>query len=211
MLTFIHGVMGCGKSAQIIDYCEEHPDTACFKLKFELENPDKITSRNGKSIPCINFYHDTDLQKLIHTNNAKNIIVDEVQFCTVEQINQLANIAHDHEIFCYGLLFDNCGDLFPASKQLLLVCNHQHEIERNCVICNHHKANISARFTVEDDFLYKNNKEWKTIYPVLASKYVKYLSLCWHCWTRLTMLPARQADFEYWVNHEEGDEHENNM
>ena len=66
---------------------------------------------------------------------AEFILVDEAQFLSREQINQLWFIAHKYNIsvVCYGLKSNFKGDLFEGSKQLFARSDEKHELTVNCV------------------------------------------------------------------------------
>ena len=184
MLKYYYGVMGSGKSAKIIDYYNKHKGTVCLKLKFEKEFSDVIHSRNGKSVPCINFDIDTDLIQLYidipSMNKAKTLIVDEVQFCSDSQIKELEKISHSMDVLCFGLLRNNDGTLFSSTKKLLELSDYVKELPRKCVCCNKEDATVSRRYVLTGFGKYWQNN---TIFigPVLSSKNTKYLSMCNEC------------------------------
>lgn len=185
MLKYYYGVMGSGKSAKIIDYYNKHKGTVCLKLNFETEFFDVIHSRNGKSVPCINFMKSSDLIKLYFEtpsiNKAKTLIIDEVQFCSDNQIKQLEEISRSMDVICFGLLRNNDGTLFSSTKLLLELSDYTEELRRKCVCCNKNDATVSRRYVSSE----VGGKYWQSdiIYtsPVLSSKNRKYLSMCNDC------------------------------
>jgi thymidine kinase len=58
-------------------------------------------------------------------NKISYIFVDEVQFFSTDQIEQLVHLAdvQDIDIFAYGLLTSYKGELFTASKRLIELCD----------------------------------------------------------------------------------------
>lgn len=184
MLKYYYGVMGSGKSAKIIEYYTKHKATVCLKLKFEEEFFDVIHSRNGKSVPCINFMKSSDLIKLYFEtpsiNKAKTLIIDEVQFCSVNQIKQLEEISHSMDVICFGLLRTNDGTLFSSTKLLLELSDYTEELRRKCVCCNKNNATVSRRYVSTDFGKYQQSNITYTK-PVLSSKNRKYLSMCNDC------------------------------
>ena len=194
MLTFIYGVMGCGKSAHIIDYYNKHENVACLKLKFEKEHYNVIHSRNGKDIPCINFDIDTDFIDLYFNTKelytADTIIIDEVQFCTACQITDLARIARSKNVMCYGLLRNNDGNLFHSTALLLKYSDKELCLERECVLCHENNATVSRRYVPVPSYFNQLQHIPKTAFiqdrytqqsPMLISSTVFYLSICNAC------------------------------
>jgi thymidine kinase len=58
-------------------------------------------------------------------NKIAYIFVDEVQFFSIAQIEQLVHLAdvQDIDIYAYGLLTSYKGELFKASKRLIELCD----------------------------------------------------------------------------------------
>ena len=75
------------------------------------------------------------------------ILVDEAQFLTVSQINQLRRIVNDYDlpITCYGLKGDFLSNLFPGSQRLLEVSDN---INRMKTVCS---CGRGADFNVRKD------------------------------------------------------------
>lgn len=185
MLKYYYGVMGSGKSAKIIEYCKTHENVICLKLKFEREFYDVIHSRNGQNVPCINFNRETNFIKMFYLNNdvfnAKTIIIDEVQFCTPSQIEQLSLISNRIDVICFGLLRNNDGRLFDSTHTLVQLCDEMYELTRKCVCCKTRQATISRRYHRADTN--KNYKLDNDTYqvPQIATHLTQYLSLCNKC------------------------------
>ena len=62
------------------------------------------------------------------------ILIDEVQFFSPQDIDKLFQIADNSKItiFCYGLVVDSNGNMFPASERLFAMNAERHEIETVC-------------------------------------------------------------------------------
>lgn len=100
------------------------------------------------------------------------LIVDEVQFCTIEQIEQLRKMANIITVLCYGLKSDYKLHLFPASQRLLEVSDEFQALEHLCE-CGA-PATINA--------LFNNNTiqiEGPTIQIVPT-----YKSICYRCYIK---------------------------
>lgn len=124
-------------------------------LKPEIDNRsggDYIESRIGLKKKTIAISKDESvIDKISCLESFKNdliknfIIVDEVQFFTEQQIDELAYIVDFFEIdvFCYGLKTDFTGKLFEASKRLFEIADKFEEIKSICECGN--KTTFNAR------------------------------------------------------------------
>lgn len=70
--------------------------------------------------------------------NADCVVVDEAQFLTVKQIEDLRKVATELGIpvICYGLRADFRTHLFPASKRLFELADSIEEVKNVCHYCN---------------------------------------------------------------------------
>ena len=154
-LYFKYGTMGSSKSAQAL-MCKFNYEERGFKVlliksqidKRDLEN-DKIVvkSRIGLSAPCETFDSRDNLFEFIkdrgYLSSRSVVVVDEVQFLTKEQIEQLKEASAYVPVICYGLLTDFKTKLFEGSKRLIEIADSLHEIKTICK-CGK-KANVNAR------------------------------------------------------------------
>ena len=110
------------------------------------------------------------------------LFIDEVQFLTEEHIKQLWTLAHKYniDVYCYGLKLDYKNELFPASKQLLILADTVEEIKSKCCHCVK-KATTHLR--------YVNGKVVKSGESIHIDKInpsdEKYESVCQDCWNRI--------------------------
>lgn len=81
-------------------------------------------------------------------NNADVILIDECQFLTPEQIDELRSLTtnRDIDVLCFGLRTDFNTHLFPASKRLFELADEIIEVKTICSICGKH-----AGFNVKVD------------------------------------------------------------
>lgn len=154
-LYFKYGTMGSSKTAQAL-MCKFNYEERGFKVlliksqidKRDLDN-DKIVvrSRIGLFAPCETFEVDTNLFEFIkdrgYLSSRSVVVVDEVQFLTKEQIEQLKEASVYVPVICYGLLTDFKTKLFEGSKRLIEIADSLHEIKTICK-CGK-KANVNAR------------------------------------------------------------------
>lgn len=85
-------------------------------------------------------------------NNADVVLVDECQFLTVEQIDELRAISIDHniDILCFGLRTDYTIHLFDASKRLFELADEITEIKTICNVCGK-KAGFNTKVSIDQD------------------------------------------------------------
>ena len=153
-LYFRYGVMGSSKTAEALmcrfNYIQKGFNVLLLKPsidnRFEEDNP-QVISRIGIKADCIKFDKNQDLIKLFNTEKSKYridvIIVDECQFCSAIQIEQLRRIAYDVNVLCYGLLTNFKTELFEGSKRLIEIADSLQEVKSVCK-CGR-KASVNAR------------------------------------------------------------------
>ena len=148
-LYFYHGCMGSGKSLQLLATAHNFQEKKIpfIILKSEIDDrdgTDVIHSRALGDRECVTVKKTTNLYKLISTmvniNNAmykpqlKWGLVDESQFLTKEQVDQLAAVVDkfDISVMCYGLRTDFQTHLFEGSKRLFEIADSLVEIKSSC-------------------------------------------------------------------------------
>ena len=125
-LRFYGGVMGQGKSALALQLAH-HRRTAgrpgLLLTRDDRSGAGRLTSRLGIAASASEFDDTTDLrQMVIDAVPARGyVIVDEAQFLTEEQVDQLAWAVDEHgvDIDCFGLLTAFDSRLFPGSRRLV--------------------------------------------------------------------------------------------
>ena len=155
-LYFKYGAMGSSKTAQAL-MCKFNYEQKGFRIlliKPSLDNRDMenneivVKSRIGLSSPCNVFSKDTNLCEYIESKGFYEkdcaIIVDECQFLTKEQVEQLHVVSRFVPVLCYGLLTNFRSQLFEGSKRLVEIAESLQEIK--CVCKCGKKATINARF-----------------------------------------------------------------
>ncbi len=85
-------------------------------------------------------------------NDADVILVDECQFLSTEQIDELreVSIIRDIDVLCFGLRTDYTIHLFEASKRLFELADEIIEIKTICTVCGK-KAGFNAKTDREAD------------------------------------------------------------
>lgn len=153
--------MNSGKSGILImqahQFEERNVPFLCLKSSLDTrDGDDMIVSRAGISRECISILPEDDLYKLIDDyigtaflqglQRPMWILVDEAQFLTPKQVDELARIVDYLEINvqCYGLRTDFTTKMFDGSKRLMEIADDISEIKSSCS-CGK-KALINARF-----------------------------------------------------------------
>lgn len=127
-LKFFYGPMDCGKStlALQLDYNHSRQGRRGLLLtRLDRSHQGQISSRMGITRAAIEVHDDIDLAQLVRRSWAAGkrvdyLIVDEAQFFTPAQIDQLAQLADDVQVdvYAFGIATDFRGRLFPGSARL---------------------------------------------------------------------------------------------
>lgn len=140
-LYFFYGAMNSGKTTRILqcdyNYKERGMRAVIMKPATDTKGNDKIISRIGasKKVDYL-IKSDENVFDLIANeyNHVDLILVDEAQFLTRRQVNQLMDIVVEMSIpvMCYGLRTDFKGNGFPGSSRLLEIAHELNEIKTIC-------------------------------------------------------------------------------
>ncbi|MBQ6127650.1 thymidine kinase [Candidatus Saccharibacteria bacterium] len=154
-LYFRYGAMGCGKTMQLLQVAfnyEERGHTVCvIKPKTDTKNGEKLLTRIGPERETdFCFTKEDNLFDIISKkySDVHCVLVDEAQFLTKEQVDQLLliTIKLDIPVMAYGLRlnFRMEDGGFDGATRLLQVA---HDIEEIKTICEcGHKATLNCRF-----------------------------------------------------------------
>lgn len=151
-LYFFYGAMNSGKTTRILqcayNYEEQGMKPIIMKPKIDTKGEAHIISRIGAKRKVdflieekVNIY-DIIVEKY---TNVDLIIVDEAQFLTEKQVNQLMDVVIDLDIsiMCFGLRTDFMGNSFPGARRLLDIAHELSEVKTICE-CGH-KAMFNVR------------------------------------------------------------------
>ena len=152
-LYFKYGAMGSSKTAQalITKYNYEENGLQVWLIKPSADTRDGATvlrSRVGLEARVEVMAPDTDIRARFlaeQQGRCAVVIVDECQFLTPEQIDQLRAIVDEFRVpvMCFGLRTDFQTRLFPGSRRLMEVADTIQEIKTICD-CGA-KATVNAR------------------------------------------------------------------
>lgn len=143
-LYFKYGAMGSSKTAQAL-MCKFNYEQKGYRvliMKSKLDVRDKrngeiiIKSRIGLSSPCELYDRDINLYEYIKSKNFFEkdcaVIIDECQFLTRSQVDELHDVSRFIPVLCYGLLTNYKTELFEGSKRLIEIAESIQEIKSVC-------------------------------------------------------------------------------
>lgn len=182
-LYFKYGAMGSSKSAQalITKFNYEERGMKVWLLKPAMDNRDGvevIKSRIGLEAVADSL---TDADSVLvyfgKQGKVDVIIVDECQFLTAEQIDDLRYIVDNYNIpvLCFGLRTDFMTKLFPGSLRLFEVADSISEIKTICSCGS--KAIVNARIDGEGKVVSHGEQ-------VLIGGNESYVAMCHRCWKK---------------------------
>lgn len=182
-LYFKYGAMGSSKTAQalITKFNYEEHGMRVWLAKPEIDTRDGkniIKSRIGLFAPAYEISKDTNVYehfKSIQLNGYDVIIIDECQFLTEEQVDQLGSIVIEYDIpvLCFGLRTDFRTRMFPGSKRLFEIAESISELKTICD-CGR-KATVNARMDEKGMVVTEGEQ-------VLIGGNESYVAMCYRCW-----------------------------
>lgn len=142
-LYFYYSAMNAGKSTNLLqsshNYKERGMNTLLLTPEIDQRSGSgKIASRIGLEASAQTFNQEDDLHELVRSTETAPpiacVLIDEAQFLTRPQVEQLAQISDDLDIpvLCYGLRTDFQGNLFPGSAALLGWADNLTELKTIC-------------------------------------------------------------------------------
>ena len=184
-LYFKYGAMGSSKTAQalITKYNYEENDLNVWLIKPSADMRDGngiLRSRIGLEAPVQMIAPEMDVYALFcreQKDRCDVIIVDECQFMTPKQIDELRAIVNDFNVpvMCFGLRTDFQTKLFPGSLRLMEVADTIQEIKTICD-CGA-KATVNARIDAAGYILTQGEQ-------VVLGGNDSYIAMCHKCYVR---------------------------
>ena len=178
--------MGSAKTAllltQAYNFEERGMEFICMKPIVDTrEKENVIKSRIGIKRECLWIYLDTDIYELVKNIYEETLVVkdwiliDEAQFLSQEQVDQLARIVDDYgcNVVCYGLRTDFQSKMFEGSRRLFEIADTIDEIKSTCS-CGR-KTIINARIDADGSVITDGNQ-------VMIGGDDKYIAMCRRCW-----------------------------
>ena len=184
-LYFKYGAMGCSNTAQalITKYNYEENDLKVWLIKPSADTRDGkqvLRSRIGLEAEVEVIPPDMDiLARFDETRrgSCNVIIVDECQFLTEQQIDELRAIVNDRNVpvMCFGLRTDFQTKLFPGSRRLMELADEIQEIKTMCD-CGA-KATVNARIDASGHIITQGAQ-------VVLGGNDSYIAMCHKCYIR---------------------------
>lgn len=143
-LTFSYSSMNAGKSLLLLkakhDYESVGKRVVCFTPAINDRDGDGVIKSRAitESISAIKIQTENDLFSMVNASNELEkislILLDESQFLTKDQVNQLCRISDSLNIhvMCFGLRTDSNGDFFEGSARLLALADKLVEVKNTC-------------------------------------------------------------------------------
>ena len=184
-LYFKYGAMGSSKTAQalITKYNYEENDLNVWLIKPSADTRDGaqiLRSRIGLEAQVEVIAPHVDVYLLFQQTREDRcdvIIVDECQFMTSAQIDQLRAIVNDYNVpvLCFGLRTDFQTNLFPGSRRLMELADCIEEIKTMCD-CGA-KATVNARIDCNGHIVTEGAQ-------VVLGGNDSYIAMCHRCYIR---------------------------
>lgn len=188
-LYFRYGVMNSAKSLFLMSTAHSFKthNIKCLILKSSMDTRDQYIKSRAIADPmeCDVITPETDITKhvisyLVSTieEPLKWILVDEAQFLTPKQVDELAYIVDEMgiNVICYGLRTDFQTNLFPGSKRLFELADTIEEMKTTCNCGN--KASINARIDSNGNIVMEGEQ-------VECGAEDKYVTMCRKCFNRI--------------------------
>ena len=181
-LYFKYGAMGSSKTEQALITKFNYEERG---MKVWIAKP-SIDSRDGENIIQSRIGLKTEAYVISENENIYRtfqmlkgrydvIIIDEAQFLTEEQVNQLGNIVIQLKVpvMCFGLKTDFQTKMFPGSKRLFEIAESISEIKTICK-CGK-KATVNARIDSFGNIITEGEQ-------VELGGNDKYIAMCYKCY-----------------------------
>lgn len=180
-LYFKYGAMGSSKTAQalITKYNYEENGMRVWLIKPSADDRDGaiiLRSRVGLEAPAEVVAPEQNIRTLFdRQENIDVVIVDECQFLTTEQIDQLREIVDEVNIpvLCFGLRTDFLTHFFPGARRLMELADSITEIKTVCA-CGR-KATVNARIDGTGRVITEGGQ-------ILLGGNDSYVAMCHKCW-----------------------------
>jgi thymidine kinase len=180
-LYFKYGCMNSSKSANLlmIKYNYEEQGFKVKLLKPSLDDRDGksvIKSRVGLEAQCSLVRPESSIYDHYDADATDVLMIDEAQFLTEKQVDELYQISFDIPVLCFGLLTDFSQHLFEGSKRLIELSESIHELKTVCQ-CGA-RANYNGRFDGAGNLITSGEQ-------IVIGGNEKYKALCKKCYDKL--------------------------
>lgn len=180
----IAGTMKSTKSAQLImkgySLDLQGKNVLTFKPEADTRDGAFVTSRalpiKRPAIVVPTLDSGMIMSNLVWMNKPDVILIDEMQFFTIEQIDKIAEISilYDVDIYAYGLMISYNGKMFDSIKRTIESGFRLNILEMSCDHCNndatHHLLYYDGKLikdgneiAVEDDKFNEDNQSYESV------------------------------------------------
>ena len=182
-LYFKYGAMGSSKTAQALitkfNYEERGMNVWLLKPSIDCRDGETLLrSRIGLEASADVVRPEDDICALYAERGPHDVvIVDECQFLTPEQIEQLRRLVDEESlpVLCFGLRTDFLTHLFPGSRRLFELADSITEIKTICECGS--KATVNARIDGEGRVVTEGAQ-------VVLGGNDSYVAMCHACWQK---------------------------
>jgi len=188
-LYFRYSAMNSGKSTALIqaayNYEERGLNVLVIKPAIDTKGDRSVVSRLGVQRQAdILLQHDEDVSRMLSRTHTDCVLIDEAQFLTPVQVEQLFWFAarRDIPVLAYGLRTDFQAVGFPGASRLLELA---HEIQELKTICGCGKKAVLTARKMNGEFIHSGDQV-----AIDGQNNVKYESLCANCYDKLVRTPA---------------------
>lgn len=138
-LFFRYSAMNAGKSTYLLQVAHNYNENGGEVLLLTSSKDDRngvgvISSRIGLKRDAVTYCPDTNFFELLKGVKVSCVLIDEAQFLSFEQVQQLHQWVHknDTPVICFGIRSDFRGQPFPGSAALLALSDDLEEIKTIC-------------------------------------------------------------------------------
>ena len=183
-LYFRYGTMNSSKTANLLmvahNYLAQGKEVLLVKPEIDTRfGTESISSRAVDGMKAHIILSETTEIQLEQCEGIHCILVDEAQFLSEYNINNLRMLTEKVPVICYGLRTDYRTRLFSGSKRLMEIADTIEEIKTVCVECDR-KAIINAKFR------WRNSSDKEILHDGSSKLELgaeeKYQPMCWKCW-----------------------------
>ncbi|MGB4768345.1 MAG: hypothetical protein WBP22_03740 [Candidatus Saccharimonas sp.] len=187
-LNFRYGAMNCGKSDTLIsaayNYTENGLNVVTIMPELAMRKPGFTTSRAGKEWPIdIATTPETELypsylqfvgQRAIHC-----VLVDEVNFMTANQVNDLERIAKEAKtsVIAYGIRSNIQRRLFEGSQRMFELADSVEKMVTMCRCGKQAEFNgrfVDGQFHVGEPIVWVDNDDRARYQSMCAGCYIEH-------------------------------------
>lgn len=196
----IVGTMNASKSAQLImkayNLERQGKKVLVFKPETDTRDGSYVVSRalqEKRKAIVIKKEDENKMMMEVLKNNPDVILLDELQFFTVKQIEELVSISlvYNVDIYAYGLMMSYNGKMFEPIKRAIECGFRIVTIEMQCDKCNndatHHLLHLDGELQVDGDYI--NVEDFN-------NKSQEYLSVCFSCYKKAVDIAKSQKNKE---------------